>query len=170
MSISRPDNVPFGMNMGAVAVAFRWPRLPVVVTSPKGLAAAFDRKRLIAFLAAQTPTDSRFEVKVIDTTELEFWYDTTQRILALCFASKVWTKRQLVQLYNDSSGAALSPYAPGSLPNRRLDRIVQEMPTSSWPAQQLERHASNPTRRPQVKRGKGLANKSLQLSSMRPSG
>ena len=43
MSISRPDNVPFGMNIGVVAVAFRWPRLPVVVTSPKGSAAAFDR-------------------------------------------------------------------------------------------------------------------------------
>ena len=115
------------MSMGAVAVMFYWPRLPVIVTSPRGLAAALDRKKLIAVLGAQTPSDSKFEVKVIDTTGREFWYDTTQRILAPGFVAKVWTKRQLVQLYNENSGAALRPYQPGSLPNRRLDRIVQEI-------------------------------------------
>jgi hypothetical protein len=99
----------------------------VIVTGPKGLAAALDRKKLIAVLGAQSPTDTKFEVKVIDTTGREFWYDTTQRILAPGFAAKVWTKRQLVQLYNDNSAAALGPYQPGSLPNRRLDRIVQEI-------------------------------------------
>jgi hypothetical protein len=115
------------MSRGAVAVMFHWPKLPVIVTGPRGLAAALDRKKLIAVLGAQTPTDAKFEVKVIDTTGREFWYDTTRRILAPGFAAKVWTKRQLVQLYNDDSGAALGPYQPGSLPNRRLDRIVQEI-------------------------------------------
>lgn len=115
------------MNLRPVAVAFRWPKLPVVVTSLNGLAAALDRRALIAILAAQRPTDARFEIKIIDITGREFWYDTTQRILAPGFAAKVWTKRQLVQLYNASPGAALSPYEPGSLPNRRLDSIVQEI-------------------------------------------
>jgi hypothetical protein len=115
------------MKMGAVAVLFHWPKLPVIVISPRGLAAALDRKKLIAVLGAQTPIDTKFEVKVIDITGREFWYDTTQRILAPGFAAKVWTKRQLVQLYNDNSGAALGPYQPGSLPNRRLDRVVQEI-------------------------------------------
>ena len=115
------------MSLRPVAVAFRWPRLPVVVTSLNGLAAALDRRTLIAMLAAQTPSDARFEVKVIDITGREFWYDTTQRTLAPGFAAKVWTKRQLVQLYDASPGAALSPYAPGSLQNRRLDSIVQEI-------------------------------------------
>jgi hypothetical protein len=115
------------MKMGAVAVMFHWPKLPVIVISPKGLAAALDRKKLIAVLGAQTPSDTKFEVKVIDITGREFWYDTTQRILAPGFAAKVWTKRQLVQLYNDDSGATLGPYQPGSLPNRRLDRVVQEI-------------------------------------------
>jgi hypothetical protein len=115
------------MSRGAVAVMFHWPKLPVIVTGPRGLAAALDRKKLIAVLGAQTPTDAKFEVKVIDTTGREFWYDTMQKILAPGFAVKVWTKRQLVQLYNDDSGVALGPYQPGSLPNRRLDRIVQEI-------------------------------------------
>jgi hypothetical protein len=99
----------------------------VIVTSASGLTAALDRKRLIVVLGALTPTDTKYEVKVIDTTGREFWYDTTQRILAPGFAAKVWTKRQLVQLYNDNSGATLRPYQPGSLPNRRLDRVVQEI-------------------------------------------
>ena len=113
--------------MGAVAVMFHWPKLPVIVISRRGLTTALDRKKLIAVLGAQTPADTKFEVKVIDITGREFWYDTTQRILAPGFPAKVWTKRQLVQLYNDNSGAALGPYQPGSLPNRRLDRVVQEI-------------------------------------------
>jgi hypothetical protein len=115
--------------MAAVTVLFRWPKFPVIVISPRGLAAALDRKKLIAVLGALTPADQKFEVKVIDTTGREFWYDTTQRILAPGFAAKVWTKLQLVQLCNDNSGTALHAYKPGSLPNRRLDRVVQDICT-----------------------------------------
>jgi len=49
--------------MGAVAVLFHWPKLPVIVISPRGLAAALDRKKLIAVLGAQTPIDTKFEVR-----------------------------------------------------------------------------------------------------------
>jgi hypothetical protein len=115
------------MSMGSVAVLFHWPKFPVIVTGPIDLAAAVDRKKLIAVLGALTPAGGTFDVKVIDTTGREFWYDTTQKILAPGFAAKVWTKRQLVQLYNDKAGAALGPYKPGSLPNRRLDCIVQDI-------------------------------------------
>jgi hypothetical protein len=115
------------MSMGTVSVMFHWPKLPVIVVIPSGLAAALDRKKLIDILGAQTPTDTKFEVKVIDTTGREFWYDTTQRILAPGFSAKVWTKQQLMQLYNDNLGAILGLYQPGSLPNHRLDRIVQEI-------------------------------------------
>jgi hypothetical protein len=115
------------MNIGTVTVIFRWPKLPVIVASPMGLAAAHDRNKLITVLGALTPTDYRFEVKVIDSTGREFWYDSSQRILAPGFTTKVWTKLQLVELYNDSSGVALGLYMPGSLSNRRLNQIVQDI-------------------------------------------
>ena len=113
--------------MGVVAVMFHWPKLPVIVTGPSGLAAARDRKQLITVLGALPPTSSKFKVKVIYPTGREFWYDTTQRILAPGFAAKVWTKRQLVQLFNDNTGANLGLYNPGSLSNRRLDGIVEDL-------------------------------------------
>lgn len=108
-----------------VAVAFRWPRLPVIVSDPGLWTASVDRGKLLQVLAAIAPTNTKWEIRVLDATGREFWYDGHQRILAPGFAAKVRTKRQLIELYNGSGVQA--PYLPRSLQNYRLERIVAEI-------------------------------------------
>jgi hypothetical protein len=131
-----------------VAVMFRWPQLPVIVVGPGRLTAALDRKKLLGVLGALVPTDGNWEVKIIDITGREFWYDSAHHILAPGIGARVWTKSRIVQLYNQSRKPGQRLYLPGSLPNRRLERIVREITRILNAADPETRRPARPIGRP----------------------
>ena len=106
---------------------FRWPRLPVIIISPQGVAAAADRRQLARVLAGLPESSDAWDVRVVDPTGWEFWFSTKDHVLAPGFAVKRWTKRQLIDLYNESRHGDQRRYEVVSLQNYRFERIVNEI-------------------------------------------
>ncbi len=107
-----------------IAVMFRRPRFPVIVLSLKGLASALDRRQLFRILNAIQSSDSFPDAKIIEITGSEFWFDASKRYLAPGFSGRRWTKKQLIDIYNDTRR---KQYAPRSLQNYKLDRIITDI-------------------------------------------
>jgi hypothetical protein len=112
-----------------IGILFRWPRFPVVIQSAVGLAGALNRRQVISVLADIQVSDSFPEVKVIDATGEEFWYETGHRVLSPGFATSRWTKARLIGLYAQFRPQKASSYEPKSLQNYRLDRVVADIAT-----------------------------------------
>jgi len=115
------------MTESEVTVMFRWPRLPVIVLSSQGLAAAMDRKQLIDLLRDTPPSESMQDVKVIDSEGWEFWFGTDKRILAPGLGAKKWTKKRLIEMHNAHLVPGRDLYTLGSISNHKLERIIGEL-------------------------------------------
>ena len=113
--MSRPD----------FSVLFRNPVFPVVGFADGKLFSAADIKTLALILIRfdQSVDDI---IKLADSTGEEFWYSREQNGLGPGFAGKRWTKRQIIELYNNHvENDRLYPMR--SLSNKRLSEIVAEI-------------------------------------------
>lgn len=112
-----------------IGVLFRWPRFPVVISSAAGLTAALNRSQVISVLAQVPTSDSFLDTRVIDSTGEEFWYHSGHRVLAPGLATRRWTKARLIELYAQFQPMEAPTYAPKSLQNYKLERLVSDIAT-----------------------------------------
>ena len=110
-------------------VLFRNPVYPVIIISEDKLTAAFNKKQLAESCIDSTLPEGENFIKIIDSSAEEFWYSHENFAIAPGFAFKKWTKKQIVELYNNSSNAKKSDekYPLKSLSNKKLSRIIGDI-------------------------------------------
>ena len=113
------------MSSPEFSVIFRNPVFPVVGFADGKLFSAMDLESLVLILISfdQSVDDI---VKLADSKGEEFWYSRKQNGLGPGFAGKRWTKRQIIELYNNHvENDRLYPVR--SLSNKRLSEIIAEV-------------------------------------------
>ena len=110
-------------------IFMRKPKYPVIIISKEKLYSAFNIEQLAKNCVSSLPVDDRSIVQVIDSSGEEFWYSPEQYVLSLGFAFKKWTKKQLIEMFNNSSNANISnhEYSTKSLSGKRLEKIINDI-------------------------------------------
>ncbi len=110
-------------------VLFRNPEYPVIVISEDKLTAATNIKELAKSCIVSKLPKNETIIRVIDSSAKEFWYSPDNLAIAPGFAFKKWTKKKIVELYNNSSNSkkAEVKYSLKSLSNKRLSRIIGDI-------------------------------------------
>jgi len=110
-------------------ILFRRPVYPVIVISEDRLMVASNLKSLAkSCLSAKIGKGEKI-IRAIDSSAEEFWYSPDNFAFAPGFAFKRWTKKKIIELYNDSSNAKELDikYPLKSLSNKRLSRIIADI-------------------------------------------
>ena len=110
-------------------VIFRKPNYPVIVISSDRLRVARSLKTLAEACLMSPIVDSTKHVIVLDATGEEFWYLPDQYTVAPGFFPKRWTKKRMIDLYNQSANAQETgvTYSDRSLGSKSFDRIVSDL-------------------------------------------
>jgi hypothetical protein len=110
-------------------ILFRSPKFPVIVISQDKLLASHDIDTLAIALLSVPPPSEKDYVKVIDFTGEEFWFYPEKIYLAPGFFQKKWTKKRVIELYNNSPNAkeSNSKYPLKSLSSKKFSRIIGEI-------------------------------------------
>ena len=109
-----------------LTLLFRSPICPVIVVSRDRLYSSKNLEGLVRYLLLSGPLDGENYVKVIDSTGEEFWYYRDRGILSPGFVFKKWTKRRIIDLFNESinSKEIGMNYPNQSISSKRLSRII----------------------------------------------
>ena len=107
----------------------RSPYYPVIVIAEDEIWPAFDIEDLGTICVISEPAPGSNKIKVIDSRGEEFWYLPEQVVLAPGFARKKWTKRSIIELFNNCAIAKEKNinYSPKSLSNKKLAAIVADI-------------------------------------------
>ena len=108
-------------------VLFRPPRFPVIVFAPTGVGPARSLAGLARVLATLPPSRPGADIRIVDTTGEEFWFDAINSVLAPGFTIRRWTKRQIIDAYNNSPEGRRLPCRATSLSSRKLGDVVTEI-------------------------------------------
>lgn len=101
----------------------------MIVISSDELNSAYDIDQLAAHCLLSESFDNELFVKVIDSTGEEFWYSPEHFALSPGMAFKKWTKKRIIELYNNSPNAKdnKNSYPIKSLSNKKLSRIISDI-------------------------------------------
>ncbi len=101
----------------------------MIVISSDELSSAYDLDQLAPCCFFSEPFDNEIFVKVIDSTGEEFWYSPEHVTLSPGMAAKRWTKKRIIELYNNSPNVEdnKSSYPLKSLSSKRLSRIISDI-------------------------------------------
>ena len=112
-----------------IRVVFRGPKYPTIVISRDRLYSATHPKDLVLHLISSHPLESEHRIKIIDNTGEEFWYQPDDQILLPGFPYTKWTKRRIIDLYNESRNSEESgiSYSTKSLSSKRLSSIIADI-------------------------------------------
>ena len=88
-------------------IIFRKPLYPLIVISKYHLKPAFNIKELAMCCFSSTPEKDGGVVKAIDSSGEEFWYSPENYAISPGFAFKRWTKKKIIELYNNSDFVSL---------------------------------------------------------------
>jgi hypothetical protein len=114
------------MNKVEFAVIFRRPKFPVFVIDRDRLLSAFNIDELAGCCISSIPLEGRDIVQVVDSTGEEFWYSPDQCTISPGFSFKRWTKKKIIEKYNNSINAQIAdkPYSMKSISSKKLEKIV----------------------------------------------
>ena len=109
-------------------ILFRSPKYPVIIIDENDLWSASNIDELGTICVISSPEDSE-KLKVIDTTGEEFWYMPEHYALAPGFNFRKWTKKQIIELFNNSDTAKEEKiqYPLKGLTNKKLSKIVNDI-------------------------------------------
>ena len=111
-------------------ILFRGPVYPAIIISDKRqLFSAFDIEELAIGCMSSNPLKGDSTISVIDSTGEEFWYTPEQNVITFGFSSKKWTKKTIIELFNNSSNAKKVnlDYPLKSLSSKRLAKIITDI-------------------------------------------
>ncbi len=111
------------------AILFRRPKYPLIVISADDIVMpAFNIKELAAYCLATIPSKEGGVIRAIDSTGEEFWYSPENCAIAPGFGFKKWTKKKIIELYNNSNSVTNDTiYSDRSLSNKRLTQIITDI-------------------------------------------
>ena len=112
-----------------ITIALRNPLYPVILISSDRLYAGNNIKELAYCLIASYPLDGEDNIKIIDCTGKEFCYLPDKGIVFPGFTFTRWTKRKIIDLYNESTNSKETgiSYSIKSLSSKKLSRIVMDI-------------------------------------------
>ncbi len=118
-----------GQDQVEFRILFRKPVYPVIVISKNRLMVASNLKSLAKSCLTANSRKGEKIIRAIDSSAEEFWYSSDNFAFAPGFAFKRWTKKKIIELYNDSSNAKElnKTYPLKSLSNKRLSRIIADI-------------------------------------------
>jgi len=107
-------------------IIFRNPVYPVIIVSKDKLLSGSGIRTLALSLLNSTPQETKRHIAVIDSTGEEFWYSPEFEVLSPGFAFKRWTKKQIIDLFNESSNSKemQMTYSEKSLSSKKLSKII----------------------------------------------
>lgn len=110
-------------------ILFRSPKYPVIVIAEDDIWPAYDIKELGTVCYVSEPIEDSDIIKVIDSSGEEFWYLPEQVALTPGFMQRKWTKKKIIQLFNQSETAKEInvQYSMNSLSSKRLSTIVADI-------------------------------------------
>lgn len=110
-------------------ILFRSPKYPVIVIEQDDIWPAHNIHELGAVCYNSDPIENEKNIKVIDSAGEEFWYSTQQIVLMPGFPRKKWTKKQLIDLFDNSEAAKENniQFKKKSLSNLRVATIVSDI-------------------------------------------
>ncbi len=89
-------------------VLLRSPKYPVIVITDDGLASAYNIEQLGTLCVLSEPFDDDDDIKVIDSKGEAFLYFPEHTSLLPGIINRKWTKKQIIELYNNSTQATES--------------------------------------------------------------
>jgi len=110
-------------------VAIRKPIYPLIVISAEGLYSAFNIEELAFHCVNGILLDGEKYIKAIDSKGEEFWYVPDQFTIAPSFFCEKWTKKKIIELYNESihDQEEFEKYSLKSLSAKKVIRIVSDI-------------------------------------------
>jgi hypothetical protein len=110
-------------------IIFRKPEYPVIVISANRLYSAFNIKQLAKSCVSSVPIANNSYIQVIDSRGSEFWYSPESYVLSPGFAFKKWTKKMIIETFNNSSKAKVTSqeYSMKSLSSKRLEKVIRDI-------------------------------------------
>ena len=110
-------------------IILRKPKYPVIVVSADRLYSAFNTRQLALSCMSSIPIENKSYIEVIDSTGSEFWYSAEKYVLSPGFSFQKWTKRRIVEAFNNSTNAkdTLQEYSMKSLSSKRLEKIILDI-------------------------------------------
>ena len=110
-------------------VLLRCPEYPVIILSADRLRTATDLQSLAMACVQSTPHDGKSHVTAVDATGSEFWYSQESYVISPGFIFKKWTKKRLIDLYNQSVNARDTGvmYSDRSLGNKPFVRVFTDL-------------------------------------------
>ena len=117
-------NEPFNFK-----IFLRSPKYPVVVVLENELYSAYNIEELAEICFLFNPTDDDLVGIVIDSTGDEFQYLSEHTALMPDFLSKKWTKKKIIELFNESVLAKelATEYPMKSISNKKMSQIVGDI-------------------------------------------
>jgi|GEM_PF-695834 len=110
-------------------VLLRSPQYPAIVISEDGLFSAYNIKQLGTLCVLSETIDEDDKIRVIDSSGCEFVYFQEHKAIMPGILNKKWTKKQIIELYNNSPNAKENnnDYPIKSLSSKKLSRIIGEI-------------------------------------------
>lgn len=110
-------------------VVLRSPKYPVIIISDNILFPATNINQLAMNCVPLLSSKDQNTVDVVDSTGAVFWYFPERYFLSPGFAPKKWTKKRIIELYNNSLNAKENnkQYSMKSLANKKLSKIVVDI-------------------------------------------
>jgi hypothetical protein len=110
-------------------IMFRRPEYPVLIVSADKLYSAFNLKQLAEICVSLTQFGTENKLQVVDSNGSEFWYLAEEYILSPGFVTKKWTKKKLIETFNNSSNARElnQEYSMKSLSNKKLEKVLEDI-------------------------------------------
>ena len=110
-------------------ILLRSPKYPVIIVTKEGLYSAYNIKQLGTLCVFSEPIDDNFEVIVVDSSGAEFKYFAEHTAIMPGILNKKWTKKQIIELYNNSVEAKESniEYPMKSISSKKVSRIIGEI-------------------------------------------
>lgn len=109
-------------------VMFRSPKYPVLLLASGKTYSAFNLEQL-AEICVSIKLNDNTKVQVIDSKGSEFWYMPEKFILSPGFVFKKWSKKQLIETFNNSLNIRESQqeYSMKSLSSKKAERIIGDL-------------------------------------------
>lgn len=110
-------------------IMFRRPEYPVLIVSSEEIYSAFNLKTLANICVSLNLIEAENKALVVDSTGSEFWYYPDDYSLSPGFISKRWTKKEIIEAFNNSSNARLlnQEYSMRSLSSKRLGKVIEDI-------------------------------------------
>ena len=105
----------------------RRPRFPVIIDTGRKVFGARTSAQCSKLIERAAIPEGEMAIPIIDASAEGFAYYPNNKVVSVLAVKKRWTKSEIIEVYNSRRRPGLPEYAPRSLGNRPVERIVFEI-------------------------------------------